>query len=63
MPSVQERERKEKMITQPKKDEIVTRKRHDKMGVDAMTMRMIQAAKILERMINQNTFDDIAQGT
>ncbi|KAG8284801.1 cytoplasmic dynein with WD40 domain [Homalodisca vitripennis] len=56
-----ERERKEKMLTQPKKEEVVTRKKHDKLGVEAVTMRMIQAAKILERMINQNTFDDIAQ--
>ena len=25
--------------------------------------KMIRAAKILERMVNQNTYDDIAQGT
>lgn len=51
------------MISQPKKEEVVSRRRHDKLGVDAVTLRMIQAAKILERMVNQNTFDDIAQGT
>lgn len=28
----------------------------------ALTSRMIQAAKTLERMVNQNIFDDIAQG-
>jgi len=28
----------------------------------AMTQRMLEAAKILERMVNQNIFDDIAQG-
>ena len=25
--------------------------------------KMIRAARILERMVNQNTYDDIAQGT
>lgn len=28
----------------------------------AMTNRMLQAAKTLERMVNQNIFDDISQG-
>lgn len=29
---------------------------------DAISYRMIQAAKTLERMVNQNIFDEIAQG-
>ena len=28
----------------------------------ALTYRMLQAAKTLERMVNQNIFDEIAQG-
>lgn len=28
----------------------------------AMTNRMLQAAKTLERMVNQNIFDDVSQG-
>ena len=28
-----------------------------------LNKKMVRAAKILERMVNQNTFDDIAQGS
>uniref|UniRef100_A0A1B6DX00 Dynein intermediate chain 2, ciliary n=1 Tax=Clastoptera arizonana TaxID=38151 RepID=A0A1B6DX00_9HEMI len=56
-----ERERREKMTTQPKKEETGPRKRHDKNAIDPVTIRMLQAAKIIERMINQNTYDEIAQ--
>ncbi|XP_075214914.1 dynein intermediate chain 2, ciliary [Lycorma delicatula] len=55
-----EREKREKMTTQPKREEI-SKKRSDKNAMDSATYRMLQAAKILERMINQNTYDEIAQ--
>ena len=29
---------------------------------DEVNKRMLRAAKILERMVNQNTYDEIAQG-
>ncbi|RZF40619.1 hypothetical protein LSTR_LSTR007502 [Laodelphax striatellus] len=60
--NMKEKEKREKMTTaQPKKEEGTGRKRLDKHSVDPTTYRMFQAAKILERMINQNTYDEIAQ--
>lgn len=44
---------------QPKKEDV---KKKAQMESLAMTNRMLQAAKTLERMVNQNIFDDISQG-
>ncbi|XP_023290226.1 dynein intermediate chain 2, ciliary isoform X3 [Orussus abietinus] len=52
-----EKERKAPMI-QPKKDES---KKKSQMEALAVSERMLQAAKTLERMVNQNIFDDILQ--
>lgn len=46
-------------LTQPKKEDV---KKKAQMETTAMTNRMLQAAKTLERMVNQNIFDDISQG-
>lgn len=46
-------------MTQPKKEDV---KKKAQMESSAMTNRMLQAAKTLERMVNQNIFDDILQG-
>lgn len=46
-------------LTQPKKEDV---KKKAQMESLAMTNRMLQAAKTLERMVNQNIFDDISQG-
>lgn len=46
-------------LTQPKKEDM---KKKAQMETTAMTNRMLQAAKTLERMVNQNIFDDISQG-
>ncbi|XP_029672896.1 dynein intermediate chain 2, ciliary isoform X3 [Formica exsecta] len=45
-------------LTQPKKEDV---KKKAQMESLAMTNRMLQAAKTLERMVNQNIFDDISQ--
>ncbi|XP_014477799.1 PREDICTED: dynein intermediate chain 2, ciliary isoform X2 [Dinoponera quadriceps] len=57
----QQREKeKEKRVplTQPKKEDV---KKKVQIETSAMTHRMLQAAKTLERMVNQNIFDDISQ--
>lgn len=44
---------------QPKKEEV---KKKTQIEAIAVNQRMLQAAKTLERMVNQNIFDEIAQG-
>lgn len=46
-------------LTQPKKEDV---KKKAQIETSAMTYRMLQAVKTLERMVNQNIFDDISQG-
>jgi len=41
----------------------VEKKKDDSKDPNSTSNRTLRAAKILERMINQNTFDDIAKGT
>ncbi|XP_015597022.1 dynein intermediate chain 2, ciliary [Cephus cinctus] len=54
-----EKERKvAPMTTQPKKEDAKRKVQSEAM---AGTFRMLQAAKTLERMVNQNIFDDISQ--
>ncbi|XP_071647830.1 dynein intermediate chain 2, ciliary [Temnothorax longispinosus] len=54
-----EKEKEKKVpVTQPKKEDV---KKKAQMESSAMTNRMLQAAKTLERMVNQNIFDDISQ--
>lgn len=55
-----EKEKEKKApLTQAKKED-VKKKAH--MESSAMANRILQAAKTLERMVNQNIFDDISQG-
>lgn len=55
-----EKEKEKKApLTQPKKEDI---RKKTQTETSAMTYRMLQAAKTLERMVNQNIFDDISQG-
>lgn len=55
-----EKEKEKKApLTQPKKEDV---KKKAQMESLAMTNRILQAAKTLERMVNQNIFDDISQG-
>ncbi|XP_032675983.1 dynein intermediate chain 2, ciliary-like [Odontomachus brunneus] len=54
-----EKEKEKKApLTQPKKEDV---KKKAQIETSAMTYRMLQAAKTLERMVNQNIFDDISQ--
>ncbi|KYM96979.1 Dynein intermediate chain 2, ciliary [Cyphomyrmex costatus] len=54
-----EKEKEKKApLTQPKKEDV---KKKAQLESSAMTNRMLQAAKTLERMVNQNIFDDISQ--
>lgn len=46
-------------LPQPKKEDL---KRKAQMEAMATTIRMLQASKTLERMVNQNIFDEISQG-
>lgn len=55
-----EKEKEKKApLAQPKKEDI---KKKAQMESSVITNRMLQAAKTLERMVNQNIFDDISQG-
>jgi len=54
-----EKEKEKKTPLIPKKEEV---KKKAQIESSEMTNRMLQAAKTLERMVNQNIFDDIAQG-
>jgi len=54
-----EKEKEKKVPLIPKKEEV---KKKAQIESSEMTNRMLQAAKTLERMVNQNIFDDIAQG-
>lgn len=55
-----EKEKEKKApLAQLKKEDV---KKKAQMESSAMTNRMLQAAKTLERMVNQNIFDDILQG-
>ncbi|KAG7208577.1 hypothetical protein KM043_014788 [Ampulex compressa] len=54
-----EKEKEKKLPLLPlKKDDLKKKAQEDSVAV---TQRMLQAAKTLERMVNQNIFDDIAQ--
>ncbi|KAG5314080.1 DYI2 protein, partial [Acromyrmex insinuator] len=54
-----EKEKEKKVpLAQPKKEDV---KKKAQLESSAMTNRMLQAAKTLERMVNQNIFDDISQ--
>ncbi|XP_025990622.1 dynein intermediate chain 2, ciliary isoform X3 [Solenopsis invicta] len=54
-----EKEKEKKApLAQPKKEDV---KKKNQIESSAMTSRMLQAAKTLERMVNQNIFDDISQ--
>ncbi|XP_076240760.1 dynein intermediate chain 2, ciliary [Calliopsis andreniformis] len=54
-----EREKERKIpLIQPKKEDLKKKAHTESMAV---TLRMLQAAKTLERMVNQNIFDDISQ--
>lgn len=48
------------MTSQVKKEE--PRKKSSKGGMDPTMVRLLQAAKIIERMVNQNLYDEISQG-
>ncbi|XP_072157958.1 dynein intermediate chain 2, ciliary [Bemisia tabaci] len=54
-----EKERVSKMTSQVKKEE--PRKKSSKGGMDPTMVRLLQAAKIIERMVNQNLYDEISQ--
>ncbi|XP_018339741.1 PREDICTED: dynein intermediate chain 2, ciliary isoform X1 [Trachymyrmex septentrionalis] len=53
-----EKEKKAPPLIQPKKEDM---KKKVQLESSEMTNRMLQAAKTLERMVNQNIFDDISQ--
>lgn len=55
-----EKEKERKLgVGQSKKDDP---KKKAQIEAVAVTQRMLQAAKTLERMVNQNIFDEISQG-
>jgi dynein intermediate chain 1 len=53
-----EKEKERKVLGQQKKDSKKTAQQEEA----AMMNRMLQAAKTLERMVNQNIYDEISQG-
>lgn len=60
---MQEREKdKQAKVTVLKNPLIDSKKKQPKGFLEPSVSKMLQAAKVVERMCNQNTFDDIAQG-
>ena len=60
---VKEEKAKEKKQTLSKKEEGTTKKKLTAMETQTDDIsRISHAAKIVERMVNQNTFDDVSQG-
>lgn len=62
--AVQQKEKDKDKKEKPVTGGIVKKEETKKKEVQSsdVTSRMLMAAKILERMVNQNTFDEIAQG-
>ena len=55
---------KEKKAAPTKKDDDKNKKKLTALETQSDDMsRISHAAKIIERMVNQNTFDDVSQGT